>query len=339
MFEGAEKTIEVEFVVKKPGGLRNLSRKQVDELLTLAACTALSVMKNEVYDAYVLSESSLFVRDDRILLKTCGSTCLLACLPRLMEMSAEYADVVGVYFSRKDYLFPERQPNPHKSWKHEVEFLNQFFPNGRDYSVKKGTCDWYFYVAKLASVPSRYDQSVEMMMWEIDRDVLSQFVNKEGVTKEDVTAQTGIGSIFPGSDIDEFVFFPCGYSMNGLLNTPGGGFFTIHVTPEPGCDFVSFEAHARMDDYSEVIAKVLEIFKPGEVTVAVFSDRPDCSAAKLNRSPLPAPFRERAHVVYADEVEAFTVLLRRAHVAAVEEAICIPVSDVANLEPLVVEVS
>jgi len=296
-------------------------------------------MKNDVYDSYVLSESSLFIRDDRILLKTCGSTCLLACLPRLIEMAIEYADVVGVYFSRKDYLFPEKQPNPHKSWEHEVEFLNKLFPNGRDYSVNKSSCNWYFFVAKLDVVPSRYDQSVEMMMWEIDREVLSQFVCKDGVTKQDVTARTGIGSIFPGADIDEFLFFPCGYSMNGLLTTPGGGFFTIHVTPEPGCDFVSFEAHAMMDDYTEVIAKVLEIFKPGEVTVAVFSDRPDITAEMLNHSQLPAPFSEKAHIVYTDDVEAFTVSLRRAHVGAVAPDVCVEAADVANLEAVVVECS
>lgn len=30
-----------------------------------------------------------------------------------------------------------------------------------------------------------------------------------------------------GADIDDYVFDPCGYSMNGILK---GGFITIHIT-------------------------------------------------------------------------------------------------------------
>lgn len=44
-----------------------------------------------------------------------------------------------------------------------------------------------------------------------------------------VTTETGIRRLVPAADIDDYVFEPCGYSMNGIL---GGGFITIHITPE-----------------------------------------------------------------------------------------------------------
>jgi hypothetical protein len=44
-----------------------------------------------------------------------------------------------------------------------------------------------------------------------------------------VTTETGIRRLVPAADIDDYVFEPCGYSMNGIL---GGGFMTIHITPE-----------------------------------------------------------------------------------------------------------
>lgn len=38
--------------------------------------------------------------------------------------------------------------------------------------------------------------------------------------------------------IDDYVFEPCGYSMNGQQ---GGVFSTIHITPEDGFSYASFE--------------------------------------------------------------------------------------------------
>ena len=70
---------------------------------------------------------------------------------------------------------------------------------------------------------------------------------------------SGIGDIFPGSIIDDFLFDPCGYSMNGLMD---GGFYTIHITPEAECSYVSFETNIPCGDYEEVVKKVLTIFQP-----------------------------------------------------------------------------
>lgn len=86
MFEGPEKTLEVVFrrsdggdlhqVISTgdlsgepsstPGpikrvGLRRLSRDDLDRICARARCTILSVISNRYLDAYVLSESSLFV--------------------------------------------------------------------------------------------------------------------------------------------------------------------------------------------------------------------------------------------------------------------------------------
>ena len=75
VFEGSEKRISVFFsaaaavaggaapcgAAVPPGGLRMLSRAQLDGMLDLAACQIVSSRSNEAFDAYVLSESSLFV--------------------------------------------------------------------------------------------------------------------------------------------------------------------------------------------------------------------------------------------------------------------------------------
>ena len=45
----------------------------------------------------------------------------------------------------------------------------------------------------------------------------AQFCRGAGfVSAQQTTVSSGIADLLPGSDIDEFVFEPCGYSMNGL---------------------------------------------------------------------------------------------------------------------------
>ena len=76
----------------------------------LAACTIVSSRTNESLDAYVLSESSLFVYPTKWVLKTCGTTKLLAAVPRLLELAAGLAMTPRrCCYSRASFLFPEQQ--------------------------------------------------------------------------------------------------------------------------------------------------------------------------------------------------------------------------------------
>ena len=45
--------------------------------------------------------------------------------------------------------------------------------------------------------------------------------------------------------VDDFVFDPCGYSMNGL---EGSAFSTIHVTPQQDCSYASLELYGYTAD-------------------------------------------------------------------------------------------
>ncbi len=49
--------------------LRKISRADIDTLLVLAKCTVISSIHEAHVDAYLLSESSLFVYDEMIVLK------------------------------------------------------------------------------------------------------------------------------------------------------------------------------------------------------------------------------------------------------------------------------
>jgi hypothetical protein len=95
--------LELEFSVRKgpARGLREVTREQWDLVLGDAKCSILCTMSNDHFDSYVLSESSLFVYPHTALLKTCGTTTLLRCIPRLLEYTA-----VGSEACRSPVLFP-----------------------------------------------------------------------------------------------------------------------------------------------------------------------------------------------------------------------------------------
>jgi hypothetical protein len=87
IFEGSEKRLELHFQHHSSGGkpddlqgLRALGRGMLDDLMSLAACEIISHTSNSTFDAYVLSESSLFVYPTTWVLKTCGTTKTLNCL-------------------------------------------------------------------------------------------------------------------------------------------------------------------------------------------------------------------------------------------------------------------
>lgn len=75
-------------------------------------------------------------------------------------------------------------------------------------------------------------------MSDLDPNAMSIYYQRDDLTAAKVTELSGIGDLFPGAHIDDFLFNPCGYSMNGVL---GDGYFTIHITPQPEYSYVSFE--------------------------------------------------------------------------------------------------
>ncbi|KAK3308443.1 S-adenosylmethionine decarboxylase [Chaetomium strumarium] len=171
-FEGPEKLLEVWFSPSpnalpagvKENGLKAVSPSTWEGMLDMVNCKVLSIVKSDHVDAYLLSESSMFVFPHKIILKTCGTTTLLLGLRRLLRIAAVDAGFPfhnaaslddihvaatphRVFYSRKNFLFPDRQRGPHSSWKEEVKFLDDTFENGSAYMVGRMNADhWYLYM-------------------------------------------------------------------------------------------------------------------------------------------------------------------------------------------------
>lgn len=328
-FEGPEKTLRVFF--KKPTkpqsetalpGLLDIPRSEWEAMLDRVKCKVLSVLIHPKVHAYVLSESSLFVYADHIILKTCGTTTLLEGLPAILEIVEKFYDLVGLedpvvessLYSRRSFFKPEQQPRPHSRWEDEVDSLKQAFPDPRVACYFGTNRDerWHFFshANQYASNRRLTDGWIELMMTGIDTELAGRFhqspesmedsvmsldsvasissrASSVGADPDDddpghllgnvMTQYTGIDELFRTNRqlIDSFAFTPCGYSCNGVL-LDSGDYFTIHVTPQSGFSYASFEANVLDPGavesgltHRELVDRVLKVFSPQKFTLAI----------------------------------------------------------------------
>ncbi|XP_027333113.1 S-adenosylmethionine decarboxylase proenzyme-like [Abrus precatorius] len=280
-FEGFEKRIEISFseppIFKDPKGLglRALTRSQINAILEAACCTIVSHLSNSELDSYVLSESSLFVQPYKIVLKTCGTTRLLLSIKPILELAASLSlSVFAVKYSRGTFIFPNDQHAPHNSFIDEVSVLNYHFAHlhAEAYVMGDSTSpngSWHIYSACIEGATSAFRGlgTVEMCMTGLDRDKARVFYKEWGRGK--MTEMSRVCEINPSHVICDFEFHPCGYSMNGI---EGGAFSTVHVTPEDGFSYASYEAEgleSESIDLGTVVRRVVECFGPAEFSVAV----------------------------------------------------------------------
>ncbi|KAK7273221.1 hypothetical protein RIF29_14270 [Crotalaria pallida] len=285
-FEGYEKRLEITFfepgVFSDPGGLglRALSKDQLDEILKPAECTIVSSLSNDYVDSYVLSESSLFVYPYKVIIKTCGTTKLLLSIPAILKLAGALDIAVkSVRYTRGSFIFPGAQSFPHRSFTEEVAVLDSYFGNlgtgSKAYLM--GDPDksqiWHIYSASaLFEGSSEAVYGLEICMTGLDKECASVFFKEITSSAALMTEKSGISKILPQSDICDFEFDPCGYSMNGI---EGSAISTIHVTPEDGFSYASFEAVGydyESNSLTELVERVLACFQPAKFSVALHID-------------------------------------------------------------------
>lgn len=285
-------------------GMRKLNKADLDRICRRARCTILSSVSNQYLDAYVLSESSLFVYPQVVVLKTCGTTTLLRCIATLIELGRRVGlEIDWVGYSRKNFNFPWDQAFPHESFYQELEYLSSHRSlcerlDGNGYTLGPVTGDhWFVFVADQTvriHTTQDTDRVLNMMMFDIDQTVAKKFYYDRytATTSEDETpeetvrriskAQTtsaGIDALCPGYDIDPRAFEPCGYSMNAILFR---SYSTMHITPEESSSYASFETNQQVASYTPLINNVVRTFRPKRLVMTLMADEDGLKQMKHN---------------------------------------------------------
>ena len=262
-FEGPEKKLELVVTPDSPS-LRSLGDETWREVIRAAGADVISVLRNDHCDAYLLSESSLFVFDDYCVMITCGLTTLVDSVERLLQtISAD--SIAFLVYERKNEHFPERQPT---SFYEDARRLQAMVP-GR--ALRFGDEHRHYvqmFHSTRAFVPETNDPTLEILMHGIDERVAARFTTAEVSEGRSLAAALGIDSVLPGFDTSEYVFDPTGYSLNALR---GEEYYTIHVTPEEVGSYVSFETNYDFrGKLTELVGSITKVFQPRAFDVVTF---------------------------------------------------------------------
>ncbi|MCB9592321.1 MAG: adenosylmethionine decarboxylase [Sandaracinaceae bacterium] len=261
-FEGPEKKVELAVVDGHPS-LRGLGDAFWRGVVRAAQAEVLSVISNDHLDAYLLSESSLFVYDGFVTMITCGKTTLVEAVDAMLERIPPKAISVLVY-ERKNEHFPHEQPT-------------SFFEDGRRLVTRLPGRAVRFGVEHEHAVrmfhttrehrPEPDDRTLEILMHGIDPKRTEPF---RGPRPEGGIAHAlGLDLALAGHTVDEHFFEPTGYSLNAIRDA---AYTTLHVTPQRLGSYVSFETNAAdfRGHLQELVCEVVGVFAPESFDVVVF---------------------------------------------------------------------
>lgn len=229
-FEGPEKKFEL---LLAPGSesLRERGHEYWSSIVRAAGAAVLSQISNQKVDAYLLSESSLFVYARRLVMITCGCTTLASALEKLLR-ETDTSTIQSLIFERKNENFPHAQLS---RFEDDLERLAELIPcTAVEFGNPEEDCIKLFHLDKRHNA-SPDDSTLELLMHDISAD-----------------AQDGFKDLFDKAIVDDYVFEPQGYSLNAIRDEY---YFTIHVTPEENGSYASFETNCKRSD-----AEALEIF-------------------------------------------------------------------------------
>jgi len=190
-----------------------------------------------------------------------------------------------------------------------------------------------------SEIDRNLDYTIEILMSDLSPRASESFFT--GNLSEDsrslqgleLSQKLGITNLFPSSltKLDAFAFTPCGYSSNALIkwgveslqydsDVPieseiaqrgdnfqpthiGEGYYNIHVTPEEGWSYASFECniplsasskapqHNKIPDLRSLINRLVNIFEPGRITLTLFISSDANDALADTESPVEAAQR------------------------------------------------
>lgn len=261
-FEGPEKKLEINLCAGQPS-LRSWPQSEWDGIVAKAQAKILSKISSPSCDAYLLSESSLIVWDDCVVMITCGTTMLIDAAEFLINKIGKQ-NIEGFFFERKNEYFPFKQKSDFRSdvlrLKKSIDGCAYQFGRPDEHHV-------YLYNNQLDCDLKKLDTTLEILMYDLGGKARDCF-ETEGLSADKIREITGIDRILPGYQIDDYSFQPVGYSLNALKDSR---YYTIHVTPQQDSPYVSFETNdVTCGDVHGVIQNVLETFKPRSFDIMFF---------------------------------------------------------------------
>ncbi len=264
-FEGPEKKLEI--ILYAPiNDFRKPSSGSWERVVKASGAEIISKIENSWMDAYLLSESSLFVWEDRILMITCGQTQLVNTVPELLRI-VDKSNVALAFYERKNFMYPGEQPS---DFEEDVAKLETFF-KGKSYRLGPANHDHvHVFFSTHNAIHPNQDVTFQILMTGLDSS-LSKILSADYIKNPGQAEKLiGIDRLYPDMKKDNYLFSPYGYSLNAIKGT---NYATIHVTPQPVGSYASFETNIINQDYARLVSDVTSIFRPDKYSLLLTASR------------------------------------------------------------------
>ncbi|MBV7314377.1 hypothetical protein [Shewanella sp. NIFS-20-20] len=252
-FEAIEKKFEITLVPQRQN-LRELSAASLTQLCECAGVTIISAHHHHTCDSYVLSESSLFVWEHKMMMITCGSTRLCDALLWVIDLVGR-ANVASVLYARKHQIKPQLQPS---QFSEDAERLQQVV-DGQSQVMGHPSSPLALFRYVNPSITKINETVLGISMYHIAPSIAAALRENAGVGRDIIQALANKHCLTEFK-YDDHAFTPYGYSLNGVSQQH---YVALHISPQEPMSYVSFETNLDdSEELSHVIEALIIFFQP-----------------------------------------------------------------------------
>ncbi len=268
-FEGSEKKVEL-VMSNDSVSLRHLGKDFWANIVAQCDAEILSSISNEKCDAYLLSESSLFVWDHHFLMLTCGTTTLVNSLNAFLDYvessnKGQLDQIQSIIFQRKNEYQSHLQKT---SFEQDIIKLEQRLSG---VAFQLGNLDShhnYIYHLDKPYTPAQTDKTFELLMYHIDGEA-ADYLRTERQCAIKIKHLLNLEELLPDFEINDYVFEPFGYSMNAIKDDK---YATMHITPQENSSYVSFETNLDINAHEmNIFAHLVQQLNPCSFDIICFN--------------------------------------------------------------------
>ena len=260
-FEGSEKKATIVIDSEQLSLLNDVSDDFWSQLVQRSDAHILSSIKNSDCKAFLLSESSLFVWHDRLLIITCGRTRLVRAVEYfIQQMGAE--TVQQILYQRKNEYFAHAQSS---TFGGDIKLLSQYVTGKAHRFGELDSHHNYIFHHDNSRQTASNDKSYELLAYQISK-MASDKLTSSGLTTKEIREFLQLEQLFSDFILDDFVFDPFGYSINAIK---GQQYLTIHVTPQENSSYVSIGSNVNL---IKLAPRFLSILSPKSFDLLSFNE-------------------------------------------------------------------
>jgi len=254
-YEGSEKRLEITSTLN----LLEFPTLFWEEMVNKAGAYIISAIENPHLKAFLLSESSLFVWQNRLLVITCGETHLLQAAQYFQKRVAR-KEITSLLFQRHQANYPERQKTSFQQDKLRLQ------------AQLKGDCqhwseDYCGDLFLFGNNQQPFSTKNILMMHGLTGSFFND-LQQGDIQKQEVASQLQLNKYFNHFTLDQHCFDPQGYSLNAISEHY---YLTLHITPEALSSYLSVESNLPTADIMKFHNYLITLFQAQRTYLMRFS--------------------------------------------------------------------